>query len=235
MLTPAEAHRGATSTWWTRRRPLAPCRRGRGAFASSWSAAPAAPMPAWPLVAVLVALGLAGARKPRRALALALVVIVAIFALESGVHSVHHLTDVDRGESCAVASASQHISGTEVDVSWLRVAAGGAASRHHRRIRRASPHHRPRSGPRPSRPPPPSRPESAPRSPPVVREGSCAPDPHPIRGQGEKARLDVRGRSSIARRATGRVLRAPSRARDGPGRGGSGLDGARPRRGSSRP
>jgi hypothetical protein len=80
-----------------------------------WSSAPAAPIPPWPLLAALFALALAGARSPRRALALSLVLIVSVFAFESGVHSVHHLVDGDRGESCAVASASQHIAGTEVD------------------------------------------------------------------------------------------------------------------------
>ena len=118
MLTPAEAHRGATVD--VAEAPAPPSLLPVAAEEPSrhaWSAAPAAPIPAWPLVAALVALGLAGARKPRRALALALVVVVAIFTLETGVHSVHHLTDVDRGESCAMASASQHITGTEVEVS----------------------------------------------------------------------------------------------------------------------
>ncbi len=118
MLTPAEAHRGVRADVVEASAPpsLIPV-AAEEPSRLAWSAAPAAPIPAWPLVAALVALGLAGARKPRRALALALVVVVSIFALESGVHSVHHLTDVDRGESCAVASASQHITGTEVDVS----------------------------------------------------------------------------------------------------------------------
>ncbi len=118
LSPPAEAHRGVRADVVEGLAPpsLLPI-AAEEPSRLAWSAAPAAPIPAWPFVALLVALGLAGARAPRRALALALVVVVSIFALESGVHSVHHMTDVDRGESCAVASASQHIAGTEVDVS----------------------------------------------------------------------------------------------------------------------
>jgi hypothetical protein len=122
LSPPAEAHRGVLADVLDT--PAAPAPLAVAAEEPTrfvGAAAPAAPLPVWPLVAALVALGLAGASKPRRALALVLVVVVAIFALETGVHSVHHLTDVDRGESCAVASASQHISGTEVDLSLVDV------------------------------------------------------------------------------------------------------------------
>ena len=128
LSPPAEAHRGGRAdVLETVALPALPAVAVEEPERLVLSAAPAAPVPAWPLVAALVALGLAGARKPRRALALALIVVVAIFTLETGVHSVHHLTDVDRGESCAVASASQHISGTEVDLSLVDVALPAAA------------------------------------------------------------------------------------------------------------
>jgi hypothetical protein len=80
----------------------------------SWSAAPSpVPVP-WHLAALLVGIAALGARRPRRALGLALILLLAVFAFESGVHSVHHLSDPARGEHCGVASASQHVSGTEV-------------------------------------------------------------------------------------------------------------------------
>src|SRR4029453_9085267 len=82
--------------------------------ALSWTGAPApVPVP-WHLVALLAGLAALGARRPRRALGLALILLLAVFAFERGVHSVHHLSDPARGEHCGVASASQHVSGTEV-------------------------------------------------------------------------------------------------------------------------
>src|SRR5262249_52148188 len=82
--------------------------------ALSWTAAPMpVPVP-WHLVALLVAFAALGARRPRRALGLALILLLAVFAFESGVHSVHHLADPAHGDHCAVAGASQHVSGTEV-------------------------------------------------------------------------------------------------------------------------
>jgi hypothetical protein len=65
-------------------------------------------------VAGVIALLALGARRPRRALVLALMLLLAVFAFESGVHSVHHLAERDGGQHCAVASASQHVTGTEV-------------------------------------------------------------------------------------------------------------------------
>jgi hypothetical protein len=82
---------------------------------ATWTAAPLPAEVPWYLVATLAGLTALGARRPRRKLALALVLLLAIFAFENGVHSVHHLNDQDRGEQCVVASASQHVAGTEVD------------------------------------------------------------------------------------------------------------------------
>ena len=80
----------------------------------SWKAAPVpVPIP-WHLVALLLGIAVLGARRPRRAVGLALILLLAVFAFESGVHSVHHLSDPSRAEHCGVASASQHMSGTEV-------------------------------------------------------------------------------------------------------------------------
>lgn len=80
----------------------------------AWTAAPTPAGIPWSLLAALAGLTAVGARRPRRNLALALVLLLAVFAFENGVHSVHHLNDQDRGEHCSVASASQHVAGIEV-------------------------------------------------------------------------------------------------------------------------
>src|SRR4029453_17018562 len=73
----------------------------------SWSEAPSpVPVP-WHLAALLVGIATLGA------LGRALILLLAGVAFESGVHSVHRLSDPARGEHCGVASASQHVSGTE--------------------------------------------------------------------------------------------------------------------------
>ena len=73
----------------------------------------AAPPAATPAGLVL---GLAGGflaallarRYPRRVLVLALAVLLAVFAVEAGVHSVHHLGD-RAATTCAVAAAANHL------------------------------------------------------------------------------------------------------------------------------
>jgi len=83
--------------------------------ALAWTAAAAPAGVPWPLLAALAGLTVLGSRRPRRSLALSLVLLLAIFAFENGVHSVHHLSDQGRGEHCAAALASQHVAGTEPD------------------------------------------------------------------------------------------------------------------------
>jgi hypothetical protein len=46
-----------------------------------------------------------------RALVLTLVLLLAILACESAIHSVHHLKDPRHAEACPVFSASQHVTG----------------------------------------------------------------------------------------------------------------------------
>src|SRR5512132_509488 len=49
------------------------------------------------------------ARRRRRAVArLLLALLVALFGVETAVHSVHHLVDPQTAGSCAIFSASQH-------------------------------------------------------------------------------------------------------------------------------
>ena len=59
------------------------------------------------LVAGLLA-ALAVRRHPRRVLVLALAVLLAVFAVEAGVHSVHHLGERS-ATACAVAAAAGHL------------------------------------------------------------------------------------------------------------------------------
>lgn len=77
------------------------------------SAAPQTPGISWPVLLgafVVVALGW---RRPRRALVFAVVLLLAVFAFEDGLHSVHHL--VDRSTKCAVAVAAAHLNATAAD------------------------------------------------------------------------------------------------------------------------
>jgi hypothetical protein len=86
-----------------------------------WSAAPTPPTVPWPIVLAVAAVSIAAWRRPRRALALAIVLILGLFAFENGVHSVHHLNDLRHvddlrsGATCTVAAATAQLSGTPVD------------------------------------------------------------------------------------------------------------------------
>jgi len=51
---------------------------------------------------------LAARRHPRRVLVLALAVLLAVFAVEAGIHSVHHLGE-RAATTCAVAAAAGHL------------------------------------------------------------------------------------------------------------------------------
>ena len=83
--------------------------------AAAWSAAPTLPSIPWPaMLAAAILLALAW-RRPRRALALAIVLILGLLAFENGVHSVHHLGDLRSEATCSVAVATAHLAGTPVD------------------------------------------------------------------------------------------------------------------------
>jgi hypothetical protein len=78
------------------------------------SGAPKAPGLPWPaLLGAILAAGL-GWRRPRRALVLAVVLLLAVFAFEDGLHSVHHLVDRSQLNKCAVAFATAHLNATAV-------------------------------------------------------------------------------------------------------------------------
>ena len=79
------------------------------------SAAPQTPGIPWPaLLGALIAVVL-GWRRPRRALVLAVVLLLAVFAFEDGLHSVHHLVDRSQLNKCAVAVAAAHLNATAAD------------------------------------------------------------------------------------------------------------------------
>ena len=77
-------------------------------------AASPAPPSLWPLLA-LVPLGALAVAAPRRALGLALIALLSIFAAESAVHSVHHLADQQAAAQCVVSVASAHLHGATPD------------------------------------------------------------------------------------------------------------------------
>jgi hypothetical protein len=95
----AEAHTGPLLTAAT---PVA--------FGTSLRAAAPARSVLWIVVGVAAGVVLAAVarRRPRRALGLALAVLLALFAVEAGIHSVHHLGD-RAAVACAVAAAAGHL------------------------------------------------------------------------------------------------------------------------------
>lgn len=50
-----------------------------------------------------------GPQRRRRVLALALCLVLAVFAVETGAHSVHHLTDPRAASECSVLAATQNL------------------------------------------------------------------------------------------------------------------------------
>lgn len=68
------------------------------------------------LGAVGLGLGVEGARRhPRRALLLLFVLLLAVFAFEDGLHSVHHGFGAKQYGDCTIAAASAHLSAVSVD------------------------------------------------------------------------------------------------------------------------
>jgi hypothetical protein len=67
-------------------------------------------VPSIPLLLILAA-SLILAYRSRRVLVGLLIALLALFAVEAGVHSVHHLGDQDAAARCVVAAASLNLSG----------------------------------------------------------------------------------------------------------------------------
>jgi hypothetical protein len=92
---------------------------GRDGRGPGWAltAAPEATRLSWWTPAVVAMAAALAWRRPRRAAALALVLMLAVFAFEDGLHSVHHGLDQTQASSCSVAMAGSHLSATLVDGS----------------------------------------------------------------------------------------------------------------------
>ena len=91
--------------------------RSNGDDLPSWALAAAPEMPGfpWPALALVAAAVALGWWRPRRTVALALVLLLAVFAFDDGLHSVHHGMDQARASSCPVAAAATHLHATPVD------------------------------------------------------------------------------------------------------------------------
>jgi len=91
--------------------------RSHGDELPGWALAAAPEMPgfSWPALAIVTAAAALGWWRPRRAAALALVLLLAVFAFEDGLHSVHHGLVRAQTSSCQVAAAGAHLHATAVD------------------------------------------------------------------------------------------------------------------------
>src|SRR5215813_10429620 len=77
-------------------------------------AAPPSPGLSWPVLLGAFILVAIGRPRARRALAIAIVLLLALFAFEDGIHSVHHLLDRSQAK-CTVAVAAAHLNATAAD------------------------------------------------------------------------------------------------------------------------
>jgi hypothetical protein len=82
--------------------------------------------------------------KPRRLFAAVLILGLAMFAFEAGVHSVHHLGQIRHADECLFASASAHLAALAPDAICLDVPAGATVFR--QAESHSAPVHRPIAG-----------------------------------------------------------------------------------------
>src|SRR4029453_8880451 len=69
----------------------------------------------WPVLLGGLAIVALGWGRPRRVLVFAGVLLLALFAFEDGLPSVHHLVDRSQLNKCAVAAAAAHLNATAAD------------------------------------------------------------------------------------------------------------------------
>ena len=74
------------------------------------------PVLPWAALAAIGTVALVGAWRPRRALALGLVLVVGVLAFEAGLHSTHHLGRADESR-CVVAGVAAQLSADLVDLA----------------------------------------------------------------------------------------------------------------------
>jgi fumarate reductase subunit D len=79
------------------------------------SAVPTPPALPWYLSVALALAVLTAWYRPRRAVAVMLVLLLCVFAFENALHSVHHGFDPQQQEECTVAAASAHLAAVQVD------------------------------------------------------------------------------------------------------------------------
>jgi len=79
------------------------------------AAAPALPGVPWLALAIVAAAVALGSWRPRRAAVLVLVLLIAVFAFEDGLHSVHHGMNPAKASTCPIAAAATHLNATPVD------------------------------------------------------------------------------------------------------------------------
>ena len=123
-LGPAWAHTGSPPNTPAAVVPLLPSSPEALSTATPGVAAP------WAALAVLTVVSLASVCRRRRAVALTLTLVIALFAVETGVHSAHHLGRPDDAARCSVASAASHVSGdvTAVEVTVVPISVDDASS-----------------------------------------------------------------------------------------------------------
>ena len=85
------------------------------ASASSPDTSEPAGLTPWIVAGALALGGLALRRSPRRAVLIGLMLLLAVFAFEDALHSVHHGLDPKQAQTCTIAAASGHVSGVAVD------------------------------------------------------------------------------------------------------------------------
>jgi hypothetical protein len=121
-VTTASAHVRPASTVEAPEPPIDASTPAALSPARSEGSVPPAPASLGLTFVLTLVLGL-GIVAPRRALVLALALVLGVLAVETGVHSVHHLADRQAAAECAVAWATAHVPGatqpTAPDATWV--------------------------------------------------------------------------------------------------------------------
>jgi len=97
------------------------------------AATPGPTAPLAPALTLAVVLGLALAARRQRVLVTTLALVLVVLAVETGVHSVHHLADQQGASDCVVALASAHVHGAAepplaAHALWIAVPVGAVVA-----------------------------------------------------------------------------------------------------------